>query len=110
MKFDNFTFAKMRSTSLLLIVFFIFFSSLPTLMVLFDKEVEMSYTYSNSEEEESNSSFSEIKIFFKVKKIDYKFLLGYHSDLLPFPYIENKLLILPSEVIVPPPKCIIFSA
>lgn len=110
MKFDNFTFAKMRFTSLLLLVFFIFFSSLPTLMVLFDKEVEMSYSCSNSEEEESSSSFSEIKIFFKLKKIDYKFLLGYHSNLLPFTYIENNLLKLPSEVIVPPPKCITFYA
>lgn len=100
----------MRLLSGILLILFVIFSALPSLLLVIDKETDISMLITGAEEEESNNLLLELKILFKINKLDYMCFLGIHYEFFQLPYIENKLLTLPSEVIVPPPKCIIFFA
>lgn len=79
--------------------------SMPTVIAVFERNIDMTAFYSISEEEEThNNSFSEFKPLLKCPKIPYITFLCFNTKLSVIPHKAEFEQLRYGEVIIPPPE------
>ncbi|MFN3757154.1 MAG: hypothetical protein ACK4RM_09385 [Flavobacterium sp.] len=80
--------------------------SLPSLIVMIDKNTNISFVLSSAEEEETIKTISETILLSKHIKFDFTLLPGPELKNFNFDYSENLNLLFELDIIIPPPKVI----
>lgn len=95
-----------KAIGLVVLFLFLAFTSMPTVIAIFEDDTNITDIYSISEEEESHTGYPEFKLVLKCSKALYIAFFDFTFKTSYIPYKQIFLKLRFEEIIIPPPELI----